>query len=178
MFSPCVQGARADLQLARKELTQLAEGVGRQLADRDRTHADRVHNLENLMDEKERQLMQAANVLRQQLAAARRDLQQLQQLQCRGEQLLATAGFSGDSLEQEVASLRLVLEMRRVEVEQLRAANNGLVLELERCRGQQLQLQQQNQRVEEMQAVIHNKNIEIRYRGFIYIVSHGFKIQY
>ena len=68
---------------------------------------------------KERQLLSTSNTLRQQLAAAKRGLQQLE---FKEEQLLAGnssgsgGGAAGESLEQEVASLRMVLEMRRVEV--------------------------------------------------------------
>ena len=79
-------------------------------------------------------MLTTSNLLRQQLAASKRDCQQLQS---REEQLLMQcSSFSENSLEQEVQSLRLVLEMRRAEVEQLRAANNALLLEMERCRAQ------------------------------------------
>ena len=50
------------------------------------------------------------------------------------------------------------------QVEQLRVANNCLMMEVERCRQLELQLQQLAQRTEEMDAVIKNKNNEIRYR--------------
>ena len=43
-------------------------------------------------------------------------------------------------------------------------ANNCLMMEVERCRQLELQLQQLAQRTEEMDAVIKNKNNEIRYR--------------
>ena len=105
-----------------------------QLAERDAAHAERVRALEILMNEKEKQMLTTSNLLRQQLAASKRDCQQLQS---REEQLLMQcSSFSENSLEQEVQSLRLVLEMRRAEVEQLRAANNALLLEMERCRAQ------------------------------------------
>jgi len=151
--------AREDLEKARGECTQLAEGIGRQLSERDRAHSERIKSLEILMNEKEKQLLQTSNVLRQQLAAAKRELQQLESKETG---LLRTVKAPEGSLEQEVESLRMVLEMRRVEVEQLRAANNALMLEMDRCRAMELHLQQQNQRVEEMDAVIQNKNLEIR----------------
>lgn len=153
------QEARIDVEAAREERNLLAEGIGRQLAERDRVHSEKLQSVEILMHEKEKQLIEAANVLRQQLTAAKRNLVHLQD---REEQLIQTVNFTGNSLEQEVQSLRIVLEMRRVEVDQLRAANNALMLEMERCLAQEHQLQQQNQRVEEMEMVIQNKNIEIR----------------
>lgn len=153
------QEARENLAKAKEECNQLAEGIGRQLADRDRAHSERIKSLEILMNEKEKQLLQTSNMLRQQLIAAKRELQDLES---RESSLLQTVKTPEDSMEQEVESLRMVLEMRRVEVEQLRAANNSLMLEMDRCRAMELHLQQQNQRVEEMDAVIQNKNLEIR----------------
>jgi len=56
----------------------------------------------------------------------------------------------------------MVLEMRRMEVDQLRASNNALLLEMERCRAMELHIQQQSQQLEEMDAVVQNKNLQIR----------------
>jgi len=152
--------AREQLSAAKRESSDLAEGIGRQLKERDRVHSEKLRAMETLMKEKERQLLLTANTLRQQLSAAKRGLQQLE---FKEEQLLTEGSqVSEESLEQEVTSLRMVLEMRRVEVEQLRVANNCLMMELERCRQLELQLQQLAQRTEEMDAVIQNKNIEIR----------------
>ena len=128
------QEARIDVEAAREERNLLAEGIGRQLAERDRVHSEKLQSLETLMHEKEKQLIDAANALRQQLTAAKRNLAHLQD---REEQLIQTVNFTGNSLEQEVQSLRIVLEMRRVEVDQLRAANNALMLEMERCLAQE-----------------------------------------
>ena len=129
-----MQEARIDVEAAREERNLLAEGIGRQLAERDRVHSEKLQSVEILMHEKEKQLIEAANVLRQQLTAAKRNLVHLQD---REEQLIQTVNFTGNSLEQEVQSLRIVLEMRRVEVDQLRAANNALMLEMERCLAQE-----------------------------------------
>jgi len=173
--------ARESLARARHDCTRLAEGVGAQLAERDRAHAERVASLEMLMAEKEAQLLGTANALRQQLSTAQHDLRQMedrharlqqqQQQQLRAKTSIGSSVSSGSSsgcsslsssLEQEVESLRLVLEMRRVEVEQLRASNNALLLEMERCRAMELHSQAQGQQIEEMEAVLHNKNLQIR----------------
>jgi len=196
------KNTRHALQQSKDDCLRMAEGVGRQLAERDREHADRVKSLEIMMKEKEKQLLNASNILRQQLSDSKREIQMLERKQSSQQQLLArknseaqqfvaatrktseehmaavsvasaatiaaqkklSNGSTGsmESLEQEVESLRLVLEMRRVEVEQLRAANNCLLLEMERCRGLELHVDEQRQRIEEMEAVIQNKNIEIR----------------
>jgi len=193
---------RNALQQSKDDCLRMAEGVGRQLAERDREHADRVKSLEIMMKEKEKQLLNSSNILRQQLSDSKREIQMLERKQSSQQELLArknseahqfvaakrktseqhmeavsaasaataaaqkklSNGSTGsmESLEQEVESLRLVLEMRRVEVDQLRAANNCLLLEMERCRGLELHVDEQRQRIEEMEAVIQNKNIEIR----------------
>merc|ERR1719153_364733 len=59
-------------------------------------------------------------------------------------------------------SLRMVLDMKKEEVDQLKAANNSLQLELERFAGLELQMQVQKQRSEEMDAVIKMKNEQLR----------------
>jgi len=192
---------RNALQKSKEDCLRMAEGVGRQLAERDREHADRVKSLEIMMKEKEKQLLNASNLLRQQLSDAKREIQMLERKQSSHQQIIARknseaavavqqqytrktsedhmaavsaaaaataaaqkklANGTTENLEQEVESLRLVLEMRRHEVEQLRAANNTLLLEMERCRGLELHIDEQRQRIEEMDAVIKNKNIEIR----------------
>jgi len=192
---------RNALQKSKEDCLRMAEGVGRQLAERDREHADRVKSLEIMMKEKEKQLLNASNLLRQQLSDAKREIQMLERKQSSHQQIMARknseaaaavqqqytrktsedhmaavsaaaaatlaaqkklANGTTENLEQEVESLRLVLEMRRHEVEQLRAANNTLLLEMERCRGLELHIDEQRQRIEEMDAVIKNKNIEIR----------------
>ena len=61
------------------------------------------------------------------------------------------------SLEQEVDSLRMVLDMKKEETEQLKAANNSLMLELERFGGLEVKLQVQQQKNEEMNAVVNMK---------------------
>ena len=131
-----IQETRIDVEAAREERNLLAEGVGRQLAERDRVHSEKINFIEALMYEKEKQLIEAANALRHELTAAKRNLAHLQD---REEQLLQSVNFTGSSLEQEVQSLRIVLEMRRVEVEQLRVANNSLMLEMERCLAQEIE---------------------------------------
>ena len=112
------------------------------------------------MVEKEKHLMQSSNQLRQQLTAARQETHKLQRQVSLLEQDKQTIG--GGYLEDEVASLRQVLAMRREEADQLKAANNSLVLELERLAGLEVQLQVQCQKVEEMEAVVGGKNEQLR----------------
>jgi len=57
---------------------KMAESVGRQLTDRDTTHAEKVKHIEAVSQEKEKQLLQSSNLLRQQLAAAKKENKQLQ----------------------------------------------------------------------------------------------------
>merc|ERR1712106_1174118 len=145
-------------QLKENEL-KMATGIRRQLAERDNAHSERVRSLEIVMAEKERQMLQSSNILRQQLAAAKREIQQLQRQLAQLES--NTNILSSGSLEQEMDSLRMVLEMKRMETEQLKAANNSLVLEMERFGGLEVKLQVEMQKTEEMNAVINMKNEQL-----------------
>jgi len=151
---------RAQVEKLKNEMLKMEESLARQLAERDRAHSERVRTMEIGMTEKEKHLMQSSNQLRQQLAAARQETHKLQRQVSLLEQDKQTVG--GGYLEDEVASLRQVLAMRREEADQLKAANNSLVLELERLAGLEVQLQVQCQKVEEMEAVVGGKNEQLR----------------
>merc|ERR1719278_1610478 len=69
---------RTELEQVRAEGRTMAERVGRQLGDRDNAHAEKVEALETLMAEKEKQLLQSSNLLRQQLAHGKKEREALQ----------------------------------------------------------------------------------------------------
>merc|ERR1711936_1224979 len=69
---------RTELEQLRAEGRTMAERVGRQLGDRDNAHAEKVQALETLMAEKEKQLLQSSNLLRQQLAHGKKEREALQ----------------------------------------------------------------------------------------------------
>merc|ERR1712066_152201 len=69
---------RTELEQLRAEGRSMAERVGRQLGDRDNAHAEKVEALETLMAEKEKQLLQSSNLLRQQLAHGKKEREALQ----------------------------------------------------------------------------------------------------
>ena len=148
---------REEVKQLKEERLALGKSVGRQLAERDTAHSERVRSLEMLMAEKEKQLLQSSNILRQQLAAAQREVEQLrtQLVHLHSEQHCG-------SLDQEMESLRMVLDMKKGEIEKLKSANNGLMLELERFGGLEVKLQVQIQKTEEMDAVINIKNDQLR----------------
>jgi len=151
---------RKQAEQLKEEGKTIAENVGRQLDDRDTAHGERVRALEMLMSEKERQLLQSSNVLRQQLSQGKKERDQLQrQLDERKEEgnIVST-----DQWEAECQSLRQVLDIRRDEFEQLKAANNTLRLELERYGALETQLQVQTQRAEELGLVVALKNDQLR----------------
>lgn len=144
----------------------MAENVGRQLGDRDNAHAEKVRSLESLMAEKEKQLLQSSNLLRQQLAQGKKEREALQRQI--DEKISSSSNISTNSnssctnWEAECNSLKLVLEIRRDEAEQLKAANNSLRLELERFHGLETQLQVHKQRAEELGLVVAMKNDQLR----------------
>merc|ERR1712088_1246656 len=162
---------RTELEQVRAEGRTMAERVGRQLGDRDNAHAEKVRSLESLMAEKEKQLLQSSNILRQQLAHGKKERETLQR---QLDEKIASSSNSSSSnssssssnsstnWEAECNSLKLVLEIRRDEAEQLKAANNSLRLELERFQGLETQLQVQKQRAEELGLVVAMKNDQLR----------------
>jgi len=157
---------RTELEQLRAEGRTMAERVGRQLGDRDNAHAEKVRSLESLMAEKEKQLLQSSNLLRQQLAQGKKEREALQrQLDEKissSPTLSSSSSNSTTNWEAECNSLKLVLEIRRDEAEQLKAANNSLRLELERFQGLETQLQVQKQRAEELGLVVAMKNDQLR----------------
>lgn len=151
---------RKEAEQLKEEGKRMAENVGRQLADRDTAHGERVRALEMLMAEKERQLLQSSNLLRQQLSQGKKERDQLQrQLD---ERKGDASNDSNIQWEAECESLRQVLDIRREELEQMKAANNSLRLELERYGGLETQLQVQRQRAEELGLVVAMKNDQLR----------------
>lgn len=138
----------------------LAENVAVQLRERDKAHSERVRSLEIVMNEKEKQLLQSSNVMRQQLASAKLESQQLQK-QIETFETKKRRLESGN-LEQELDSMLVVIDMKKEENDQLKAANNSLRLDLERYNGLEIQLQVEKQKVEEMNSVIKMKNEQLR----------------
>merc|ERR1712203_491887 len=150
---------KCELNKLKDENLQLAENVAVQLRERDKAHSERVRSLEIVMNEKEKQLLQSSNVMRQQLAGAKLESQQLQkQIETfDGKQRRSEAG----NLEQELESM-MIIDLKKEENDQLRAANNSLRIDLERYNGMEVQLQVEKQKVEEMNSVIKMKNEQLR----------------
>lgn len=151
---------KCELNKLKDENLQLAENVAVQLRERDKAHSERVRSLEIVMNEKEKQLLQSSNVMRQQLACAKLESQQLQkQIETFDtKQRRSEAG----NLEQELESMMIVIDLKKEENDQLRAANNSLHIDLERYNGMEVQLQVEKQKVEEMNSVIKMKNEQLR----------------
>jgi hypothetical protein len=151
---------KSEMDKLRVENVQLAEDVAVQLRERDKAHSERVRSLEIVMNEKEKQLLQSSNVMRQQLASAKLESQQLQKQietsDCKQRRM------DSENLEQELESMLVVIDLKKEENDQLRAANNSLQIDLERYSGLEIQLQVEKQKVEEMNSVIKMKNEQLR----------------
>lgn len=156
------QAAERETELARlrEDNLVMSESVAVQLRERDKAHSERVRSLEILMTEKEKQLLQNTNSIRQQLAAAKQEAQQLQKQAEKTE--TNKMKFEEGSLEQELESMMVVLDMKKEETDQLKACNNTLRLDLERYTGLEIQLQVEKQKTEEMDSVIKLKNEQLR----------------
>ena len=111
---------KSEMDKLRVENVQLAENVAVQLRERDKAHSERVRSLEIVMNEKEKQLLQSSNVMRQQLASAKLESQQLQKqietFDCKQRRL------EPGNLEQELESMLVVIDLKREENDQLRYA--------------------------------------------------------
>jgi len=151
---------KSEMDKLKVENVQLAENVAVQLRERDKAHSERVRSLEIVMNEKEKQLLQSSNVMRQQLASAKLESQQLQKqietFDCKQRRM------DSGNLEQELESMLVVIDLKKEENDQLRAANNSLQIDLERYSGLEIQLQVEKQKVEEMNSVIKMKNEQLR----------------
>ena len=87
--------------------------------------------MEQLAAEKEKQLLETISRQKLLIAAARKEEAQLRQ---QLSELLDKSSCSNveNNLAEEVESLRTVLRMRGLELDQMRAANNTLLLEMDR----------------------------------------------
>jgi len=151
---------QAELDSLKEDNLRIAENVAVQLRERDKAHSERVRSLEIIMTEKEKQLLQNSNSMRQQLASAKQGAQQLQkQLEVAESR---RGKFEEGSLEQELESMMVVIDMKKEENDQLKACNNTLRLDLERFTGVDIQLQVEKQKTEEMNSVIKLKNDQLR----------------
>ena len=151
---------KSELEKLKEDKLVLAESVAVQLRQRDAAHSERVRSLEIVMHEKEKQLLQNSNSIRQQLATAKLESQQLQ----KQLEIIETKKrkIEGGNIEQELESMMVVIDMKKEENDQLRAANNSLRIDLERYAGLEVQLQVERQKVEEMNSVIKMKNDQLR----------------
>jgi len=151
---------KSEVEHLKEDRLKMTESVERQLAERDSVHCERVRSLESVVVEKEKQMVQCSNMMKQKLLSATTETQQLQKriLNMEREKRRPAEG----SLEQEMDSLKMVLDMKKEETDQVKAANNALKLEMERFNGLEIKLQVQMQKTEEMNAVINMKNDQLR----------------
>merc|ERR1712128_303482 len=144
--------------MGKEDEFRMATDAERQLGERDRAQSEIVRSLEIVMAEKEKQILQSSNLLRQQLAESKSEIQKLQRQQLENSRRIPAEG----SFDQEMNSLIMVLDMKREETNQLKATNNRLRLEMERFSGLEVKLQVEMQKTEEMNAVINMKNEQLR----------------
>ena len=96
-----VSSLRVDLVQLKEEELRMATDAERQLGERDRAHSEIVRSLEIVMAEKEKQMLQSSNLLRQQLAESKSEIQKLQRQQLENSRRIPTEV----SLDQEMNSL-------------------------------------------------------------------------
>jgi len=131
----------------RYELNQLHQDLAKKLEERDLAHADRVRLLEMTMNDKECEWARKNEALRKDLRLAIKS--SIQDTEREAESL--------DSLDQEIDSLKMVIEMRSTENRELRVHNNELVTEVERLAYLQAEMSNARHRLDEMTLVLQNK---------------------
>jgi len=137
-------------KLKESEENKMLDDIETKLKERDTAHSERIKSLELLMNEKEKQLLESSSTLKGQLEDAM------------NEKVDLTNQLSQLNTNNEVDNLQKMIDVKREEVNQLKAANNSLRLEMERLGVVEVQLQVEKQRSEEMTEVISMKNDQLR----------------
>jgi len=132
---------------ARYELDQIKKQLSKKLDERDEAHADRIRALEQNLQEKECDWVTKNENLRRDLRTAIRS--SIQDTEREVESI--------DNLEQEIDSLRTVVEMRSAENRDLRIHNNELLTQVERLTYLESELRNAQHRLDEMTLVLQNK---------------------
>jgi len=132
---------------ARYELDQLKRQLSDKLQERDEAHAERVRLLENTLQDKECEWANRNEALRKDLRQAIRS--SIADTERETESL--------ENLEQEIESLRMVVEMRSAENRELRIHNNELIAQVERLKFLESELANSKHRLDEMTLVLQHK---------------------
>lgn len=132
---------------ARYELDQLKKELSEKLQERDEAHAERVRLLENTLQDKECEWASRNEALRKDLRQAIRC--SIADTERETESL--------ENLEQEIQSLRMVVDMRSAENRELRIHNNELIAQVERLKFLESELANAKHRLDEMTLVLQHK---------------------
>jgi hypothetical protein len=131
----------------RYELDELTKKLGEKLDERDQAHAERFCLLEQMLQDKECDWARKNEALRRDLRQAIRS--SINDTDRESESL--------ENLEQEITSLRSVIEMRSAESRELRIHNNELTTQLERMAFLEAELVKQSHRLDEMTMILQIK---------------------
>lgn len=132
---------------ARYELDQLKRQLSEKLEERDEAHAERVRLLEKTLQDKECEWAKRNEALRKDLRQAIRS--SIADTERETESL--------ENLEQEIESLRMVVEMRSCENRELRIHNNELMTQVDRLAYLESELANSKHRLDEMTLVLQHK---------------------
>lgn len=132
---------------ARYELDQLKRQLSEKLQERDEAHAERMRLLESTLQDKECEWAKRNEALRKDLRQAIRC--SIADTERETESL--------ENLEQEIESLRMVVDMRSTENRELRIHNNELMAQVDRLKFLESELANAKQRLDEMTLVLQHK---------------------
>lgn len=131
----------------RYELDQLRNQLSKNLQERDEAHAERMKLLESTLQDKEVEWAKKNEALRKDLRQAIRS--SIQDTEREVESI--------GNLEQEIESLRMVVDMRSAENRELRIHNNELLAQVERLHYLEAELNNSRHRLDEMSLVLQHK---------------------
>lgn len=150
-----LKSSKKQLKVIKEEMLK---GLENDLKCRDITHSEKVKSLEIKMAEKEKQLLQSSNMLRQQLVNETKEIQQLtKQLENRYSKITC----DDPKWQHEVESLQMVIEMKKDELNQLTTTNHSLRQDIDRLVGLEEKLQVDKHSTEEMSEEIKIKNNQL-----------------
>ncbi|CAB4066964.1 unnamed protein product, partial [Lepeophtheirus salmonis] len=134
-------------QRLRNEAKNIKCSLSTELQLRDKAHSLRIKTLENVMADKEKDWMRKTDQLRNELRNALHSSLQDTDREC----------STMSTLQKEIDSLHIVLDMRTDEIHRLRDANNRLNTRLDNYCRLESDLNKAGQRIQEMEVIVQGK---------------------
>jgi len=136
----------------RYELEEIKASLAKQLEERDNAHSERIQLMEQVMNAKDCEWAKKNELLQKELRNTLRSALQDTEIE----------EHSLTSLEQEIDSLRSVIELRSAENRQLQCTNEKLAERIEHHAWLETELEKAKHRLEELSLIVQNKMVSER----------------